>query len=142
MRKIRYGSVGLGAPSILLIALTLCLTVFCTLAFLSAQADLKLSERALSSTAAWYKADAQAQVLLSEIDARLAAGQDAAIAGVTVRGDHAYFTVNIDDARELQVELLITKKALPYYEILCYTVIHDNTSDVTDNFLSVYGAGE
>lgn len=142
MKKMKYGSVGLGAPSILLIALTLCLTVFCTLALLSARADLKLSESTLSSTAAWYAADAKAQLILSKIDAQLAAGQDPTVEGVTVRDSHAYFTVDVDDARKLQVELLISKKALPYYEILCYTVIHNIASDVTSKSLTVYGSGE
>ena len=142
MRRKKYGSVGLGAPSILLIAVTLCLTVFCTLALLSARADARLSEKALSSVAAWYEADAKAQRILSEVDGRLAAGQDAAAQNVTVQDGHAYFMVNVDDARELRVELILSSKNLFHYEIICYTVVRKSTSNVTDKSLTVYGTGE
>ena len=55
MNKRRPG--GMGASSILMIFVVLALTTFGILSFLSARADLRLTERAADHTVAYYKAD-------------------------------------------------------------------------------------
>lgn len=56
----RQWGIGVGSASVLIIFVLLCLTVFATLSLVSAQADLRLAERAAETTAAWYEADGRA----------------------------------------------------------------------------------
>lgn len=65
---------GLGASSILLILVVLCLAAFATLTFVSARLDLNLTERTLAAEQAYYRADANAQAAIAQLDAALCAG--------------------------------------------------------------------
>ena len=66
MNKRRPG--GMGASSILMIFVVLALTTFGILSFLSARADLRLTERAADHTVAYYKADRAVEDTLAAID--------------------------------------------------------------------------
>ncbi len=66
MNKRRPG--GMGASSILMIFVVLALTTFGILSFLSARADLRLTERAADHTVAYYKADQAVEDTLAAID--------------------------------------------------------------------------
>ena len=64
----RQWGIGVGSASVLIIFVLLCLTVFATLSLVSAQADLRLAERAAETTAAWYEADGRAAEFLCALD--------------------------------------------------------------------------
>lgn len=83
MNKRRPG--GMGASSILMIFVVLALTTFGILSFLSARADLRLTERAADHTVAYYKADRGSEaelggMLAEEIDPRLQETEGMAVA--------------------------------------------------------------
>lgn len=63
----RSTGVNVGGSSILVIFILLCLTTFATLSMVSANADLKLTEKAASATQEYYAADAQAERTLAVI---------------------------------------------------------------------------
>lgn len=63
-----------GAPSIMMIFVILCLTCFAALSLVSANAEMRLATRMGTNTAAWYEADANAQKRLAELEGLLADG--------------------------------------------------------------------
>lgn len=62
---------GVGAASILMIFVILCVTVFGILSFSSARSDWKLTQKNAESIQKYYAADAKAQELLRELDTRM-----------------------------------------------------------------------
>lgn len=69
--------VGIGASSILMIFVVLCLTTLGVLSFATARANLQLTGRRQVQVEAYYTAAAEAQALIAEIDAALLeAGED------------------------------------------------------------------
>ena len=119
----RFGSIGVGATSIVLIAVVLCLTVFSVLALVTANADAKLSQKSLRSVADYYAAEAKVQQRLAAIDAQLANGDVEAGEDIQIENGKIFFSVSIDDVRELRVILEQTGKSAPRYEILSYQVV-------------------
>lgn len=67
----RKGFGGMGASSILMIFVVLCLTTFSVLSLVSARADMRLTRKQQQAVESYYAADAQADVLLREIDEAL-----------------------------------------------------------------------
>ncbi len=63
---------GVGATSILMIFVLLCLVVFAVLSLVSANADWKLSSRLAGRIEAYYNACLQGEELLEQIDSQLA----------------------------------------------------------------------
>lgn len=63
--------VGVGASSILMIFIILCLTTLGVLSFASARANLQLTNRRQVQVEAYYAAEAEAQRLLAQVDAAL-----------------------------------------------------------------------
>lgn len=63
-----------GAPSVIMIFVILCLTCFAALSLASANAEMRLAARLGANTAAWYAADAEAQVRLKRLDELIAGG--------------------------------------------------------------------
>ena len=66
---------GLGASSVLLIIVVLCLTAFGALTLITARVDQRLTDRTEAACLAYYQADASAQTALGALDAALAAGK-------------------------------------------------------------------
>lgn len=66
-------TLNIGLPSILLIFVVLCLISFGVLSLVSANADMKLSQKVLDRSAAYYEACNEAEEMLYDIDARLRA---------------------------------------------------------------------
>lgn len=60
--------ISLGAPSLILIFIVLCLAVFGLLSLSSAQGDKKLAERSAEAVRAYYEADSKGQRWLKEVD--------------------------------------------------------------------------
>lgn len=61
--------VGVGASSILMIFIVLCLTTLGVLSFVSAKANLSLTDRRTQQVTAYYESNARADALIAEIDA-------------------------------------------------------------------------
>ena len=68
--------IGVGSASLILIFVVLCLAVFSLLTLNTAKGENELAEKTAASIAAYYQADAQAEILLSEIRAHLFAGEN------------------------------------------------------------------
>lgn len=71
MRGKRGAGINVGGASILVIFIILCLTTFATLSLVSANADLRLTEKAAKATTEYYAADTRAEETLALIDAML-----------------------------------------------------------------------
>ena len=71
MRKKTQFSMNVGLPSILLIFVTLCLVSFGILSIVSANSDLKLSQKVLTRTTNYYKTCNQAEEILAEVRRQL-----------------------------------------------------------------------
>ena len=124
-----HNSAGVGASSILMIMVVLCLTVFGMLSLMSARVDVRLEARTREKTEAFYSADADAQKCLITIDAGLQDGlSPETLEGVNVRaqGDGTYrFTVRADSERVLETVFVVTgDTAGPRYEIISYRLIN------------------
>lgn len=120
MKKKTQMGLGVGASSILLIFVLLCLTTFATLSLVSAQADARLSGKTAESVSAYYEADARAEELLAEIDGALQSvpvgegylqacvGLLAALDGVDVSQDEDGLSVSYQVAAGENQQLQVT----------------------------------
>lgn len=123
MNKRPVSRAGVGASSILLIMVVLCLTAFGVLTLVSARVDEKLAERTAVAARAYYAADAAAQKKLAVIDAAIKDGADLTeIEGVSASGDTAAFSVPLGDGRTLSVTLSVSGGA---YQIISYRTAAD-----------------
>lgn len=120
---------GVGASSILLIMVVLCLTAFGVLTLVSARVDQKLTERTRNYMESYYAADARAQELISGVDAALAGGEDPLkLAGVSRSGNTIVITVPMEEGQSLLAELALTGPASgTRYQLVKYCV--ENTGD-------------
>lgn len=74
-----------GAPSVLVVLVCLCLTVLSVLSLIAARNEFTLAERTVSETAQYYRADAAASAILAEtLDGFRRTGAAAAPEGVTL----------------------------------------------------------
>jgi len=90
-----------GGSSLLVIFAVLCLSVFAMLALSTVRADDRMADASVDAIAAYYRADAEAESLLS----RLRSGE--VPEGVGVSGDLYTYTCTISDTRVLQVEVQV-----------------------------------
>lgn len=111
--------ISVGGSSVLAVFVVLCLTTFAVLSLVSAQADLRLSQKATQYVDAYYNADSRGQQLLSQMGSLDAADPDALAAGasaldgtactVTPEGAViATFTLDINDTQKLVGEADLT----------------------------------
>ncbi|MCI8275536.1 MAG: hypothetical protein HFI66_07985 [Lachnospiraceae bacterium] len=143
MEKNKHASfgMGVGATSILMIFVLLCLVVFAMLSLVNASADKKLNDRLAGRTKAYYSACDKAEILLEDVDSRLEQlyfenpGADDYLAaclsylneagGVAVAeadgsGIRFSFSVIINDEQHLSVVADVPKRPAagePYYTI-------------------------
>ncbi len=68
------GFTAVGAPSIIILFVMLCLACFAALSLVSANAEMRLAMRMGENTARWYAADAEAQRRLARLDELLSSG--------------------------------------------------------------------
>ena len=71
MRKEAHFSINIGLPSILLIFVTLCLVSFGILSLVSANSDLKLSQKVLARSTNYYETCNEAEEMLAEVHRKL-----------------------------------------------------------------------
>lgn len=124
---------GLGGTLILMVFVVVCLAVFSALSFVTARADLALSEKNTTALEVYYTADAAAQAKLAQIDDCLvqAAGKTGNYtancaslltalpnlvyqAGSLSQPDKVAFEIKVDDVRTLYVELALKSQAEIY----------------------------
>lgn len=77
MRKGTSTGLGVGASSILMIFIVLCITTFAVLSITSAGADSRLTDKAAGAVSEYYAADSKAEAMLYEIDDALLSAQTA-----------------------------------------------------------------
>lgn len=120
---------GVGASSIMLIIVVLCLTLFGVLSYVTARNDMALTERTQQSAQRYYEADAAAQRALMETDAWLKGGMQGDPQGVTLTDageGRLSFTLRAGDAHALTVVLRVTGDS---YVIERYA--YENTAEWT-----------
>ena len=100
MREGKNPAPVVGGSSLLVIFAVLCLTVFAVLSLAQAQADRRLAQNSWSAVTGYYRADCQAQEILS----RLRAGERPD--GVTAEGEGVFsYACPIADTQTLQVRV-------------------------------------
>ncbi len=131
----------MGASSVLMIFIVLCLTAFGVLSLVSARADLRLTDKTADAAQEYHSADARTDQLLSLIDQKLAAARDDAsrlpaaeapagytallsaslsgLEGVRLEDGRIFLTVSMTDGREIRTEL----ELLPLEEQERYRVV-------------------
>ncbi len=116
----------IGASSLLVVFLVLCLVIFAGLSLTSAQNDAYYSQRAAQRRTAYYTACNQAEGILEEIDSRLEAeGPEADLSdlGVTAEDGLLRFSVPLNDTQAIAVEMELTADGPHYYEIRAYRIV-------------------
>lgn len=103
-----------GASSLLVIFAVLCLTIFALLSISTVQANGRLSDHAAEAVADYYKADAEAEMIL----AKLRAGEKPA--GVSQDGNLYTYTCTVSDTQLLAVQVVVENDN---YTILRWQVI-------------------
>ena len=115
MREGKNPAPVVGGSSLLVIFAVLCLTVFAMLSLTQAQADRRLAQNSWSAVTGYYRADCQAQEILS----RLRAGERPQ--GVTEEGENVFsYACPISDAQTLEVRVRLTGEN---YEILSWRAV-------------------
>jgi len=123
MSRKKDGGAHVGAASLVLIFIVLCLTVFAVLTFVSAKAEKKLADKAAAAVSAYYVADGRGEDMLSSCRQYLTQGHDAAslskwaqTAGYTVKEQNGRYYIShaetIDDRQELQIVLAASNNRL------------------------------
>ena len=107
--KRRFSPPAVGGSSLLVIFAVLCLTVFALLSLSTVQADGRLGDAAAAAVSDYYRADCQAEAVLSQLR------QGRVPEGVALRDSVYSYTCPISDTQELAVEV--------YLEGADYTVL-------------------
>ncbi len=146
-RALKSRGTGLGGTLILMVFVVVCLAVFSALSFVTARADLALSEKNTAALEAYYTADAAAQAKLARIDECLLQAakkggnyrQNAAElltqlpdlvyqAGAGSEGDRVAFEIKVDEVRVLYVELAILPSGQSQrYRVLAYKTVNNSS---------------
>lgn len=117
--------IGVGASSMMMIFVVLCLTALGILSFASAKADMTLTQKVKESTTAYYSGQYKVERTLSEIDEILRnaseesnGSQQAYEASVrkcleneedmSLEGNLLYFEISISPSMKIQVEAVIS----------------------------------
>lgn len=121
---------GTGMSSLLMIFVVLCLTVFGVLAYMTARADDRLTQRSAQMVQAYYTADAKAEEALAQLDeALLEFDPETALesAGFTVRTENGKpvgeLEILVNDTRMYRLQVVIENES--------YRVITRQTEDDT-----------
>ena len=114
MKKNLKMGISIGGPTIIMIFVVLCLTTLGTLSLVTANADLKLTQKTVVNTEEFYIADSQGEQFLSQIDEALnqtdSANLIAKIPGTSLKKNtYGFFFIShiieINDRQSLIIEL-------------------------------------
>jgi hypothetical protein len=107
-------SLSVGGPTIIMIFVILCLTTLGTLSLVTANTDLKLTEKTAAYTVAYYSADSLGEEFLAKVDGIIKAGRldfqqlDDTLARQLPDGSHSIiYNTPIGEEQYLRIELLI-----------------------------------
>ena len=109
---------GMGASSILMIFVVLCLTTFAILSFVTSYADLRLSRRSQETAEKFYAADARTDEILAEIDNLMISNQSEAQVTEAIKkiveiesadGQQIVISVPIEENQSLRTVLKVSK---------------------------------
>lgn len=115
MREGKRAPTVVGGISLLVIFAVLCLTVFAVLSLAQGQADRRLAQSSWSAVTGYYRADCQAQEILSQL--RDGERPD----GVTAEGEGVFsYACPISDAQTLEVRVRLTGES---HEILAWQAV-------------------
>lgn len=117
MSRIKQGPLyGIGGVTLLTVLLVLCLTMFAVLALSSAQADRRLSEKNARAVAAYYRADNQGVVLMSQAVKLWPAGGARPKAEALAQDLSAVFDAALEIRVEAAEERFLLSAAIPVQE--------------------------
>ena len=139
----RQWGIGVGSASVLIIFVLLCLTVFATLSLVSAQADLRLAERAAETTAAWYEADGRAAEFLCALDQAFEkASSPAELPGAEILEGAAVLddSLGYDGARLLRYQVAVDENRA-IEAVVSYTVSESGLSRRIESWRTVQTGG-
>ena len=121
--------VNIGASSLILIFIVLCMATFGLLSLSSAQGDLKLAGRNGEAVRAYYEADSRGQQWLKEVDQvlteEMGEGQDSTQCSLDIRG------------QSLRIELVLMCGE-KHYDIKSWYVYASDEYEI-DNSMPVWG---
>lgn len=107
-------SLSVGGPTIIMIFVILCLTTLGTLSLVTANTDLKLTEKTAAYTVDYYGADSLGEEFLAEVDGIIKAGSfdfqqlDDTLTRQLVDGSHSIiYNTPIGEEQYLRIELWI-----------------------------------
>lgn len=127
-RKFSFG-LNIGTSSILVIFVLLCLTFFAALTLISANADLKLTDKILNRNTAYYDACNEAQLSLAALDvslkeAYLSTENEMQYFEITKNTRCYLFSVSETQSLKVEVEILYPENdGDTFYRITCWQVI-------------------
>ena len=107
-------SLSVGGPTIIMIFVILCLTTLGTLSLVTANSDLKLTEKNAAYAVTYYDADSLGEEFLSEVDGIIKSGRldfqrlDDTLSRQLADGSYSIiYNTPIGDEQFLRIELLI-----------------------------------
>lgn len=141
-RKRVISGIQIGMSSLMLIFVVLCLTVFSILSLMSAMSDMRLSEKTLAASQAYYKADSIAEEKLRDIDGMLQSPGYILELGDLYEpiNGHVHYEVPINEGQSLRVELELINSAIygeKRYNILKWQEVNKEENDI-ENSLPVW----
>ena len=145
-KELKAMGLPIGGPSLLMAFILLCLTVFASISFMSADRDFKLSQKTAETLTQYYAADNKAEEILAEIGTSLKENGDIEAVegdikeynGVIMKdGDrlHISYSVIIKDEMVLAVTAGFT--AGDGMDILGWQVVNNQTIEDVPVFLDL-----
>lgn len=125
--------ISIGGPTIIMIFVVLCMTTLGTLSLVTANADYKLTQKTVDSTAAYYAADNQGELFLSQVDAIANQASAVELLGkipettAIKNSDGSLFIthiIKVSDAQKLLIEISASSAADERYTINTWKVVN------------------
>jgi hypothetical protein len=145
-RRIKAIGLPIGGPSLLMAFILLCLTIFASISFMSANRDYKLSQKTAETLTQYYVADNKAEEILAEIDSSLKKNEIIEDIENHLKDYNAIIT---NDGNIVNVEYAVTVKdkmvlavdarftAEEKIEILGWKVVNNRILEDTPTFLDL-----
>jgi len=145
-RGLKAMGLPVGGPSLLMAFILLCLTIFASIAFMSANRDYKLSQKTAETLTQYYVADNRAEEILAEINSSLKKNEiiknietnlkdyDATI---TKDGNTIYVSYAVTVKMEMVLAVDACFKEEDKVEILGWKVVNNRIIEDTPTFLDL-----
>lgn len=113
-----------GGSSLLVIFAVLCLTIFALLSLSTVQADSRMAEASYKAVQDFYKADAEAEIILAKLR------QGNLPENVTKEGNLYRYTCRVSELQALEVEVEITEAS---YRVLRWQMVSTTEWEADDS---------